>query len=79
MRNLLRLIVSNITLTGFLVGLPDYGPAYAKEHQEFMQKWLHDGSVKAKLHVTEGIDNAAEGFVGMLQGKNFGKAVLKVK
>ncbi|VTT73840.1 unnamed protein product [Fusarium fujikuroi] len=42
-------------------------------------KWLADGSVKAKLYVTEGIDNAAEGFIGMLQGKNFGKAVLKLK
>lgn len=44
-----------------------------------MQEWLADGSVKAKLSITEGIDNAADGFVGMLQGKNFGKAVLNVK
>ena len=29
--------------------------------------------------VTEGIDNAAQGFVDMLSGKNFGKAVLKVE
>jgi NADPH-dependent curcumin reductase CurA len=27
----------------------------------------------------EGIDNAAEGLVGIFQGKNFGKAVLKIK
>jgi NADPH-dependent curcumin reductase CurA len=30
------------------------------------------------MSVTDGIDNAPEGFVGMLQGKNFGKAVLKI-
>lgn len=72
-------IRSNIMLEGFLVGMPEFGPAYAQEHQQNMQQWFKDGSVKAKLHVTEGIDNAAEGFVGQLQGKNFGKAVLKVQ
>jgi NADPH-dependent curcumin reductase CurA len=56
----------------------EFGPAYAKEHQENLQKWLAEGSVKAKLHVTEGIDNAAEGLVGIFEGKNFGKAVLKI-
>jgi NADPH-dependent curcumin reductase CurA len=30
------------------------------------------------MHVTEGIENGAEGMVGMLQGKNYGKAVLKL-
>jgi NADPH-dependent curcumin reductase CurA len=30
------------------------------------------------MTVTEGIENAAEGLVGMLEGKNFGKAVLKI-
>lgn len=56
----------------------EFGPAYAKEHQEKLQKWLAEGSVKAKLDVTEGIDRAAEGLVGIFQGKNFGKAVLKI-
>jgi NADPH-dependent curcumin reductase CurA len=31
-----------------------------------------------KLSITDGIDNAAEGFIGMLQGKNFGKALVKI-
>jgi NADPH-dependent curcumin reductase CurA len=30
------------------------------------------------LSITEGIENAAEGFVGMLEGKNFGKAVVRI-
>lgn len=40
---------------------------------------LADGSVKAKIHLTEGIDKAADGFIDMLEGRNFGKAVLKIK
>lgn len=40
---------------------------------------LADGSVKAKIDLTEGIDKAADGFIDMLEGRNFGKAVLKIK
>ncbi|KAJ4187731.1 hypothetical protein NW767_012197 [Fusarium falciforme] len=77
-KGLMQLITKQITMQGFLVGNPKFGPAYAKEHQENLQKWLADGSVKAKLSITEGIDSAADGLIGMLEGKNFGKAVLKI-
>jgi len=53
------------------------GPVYAKEHQEKLGQWIADGSVKTKLAVTEGIDNTPQAFVGMLEGKNFGKVVVK--
>ncbi len=66
-------------MEGFLVGTKDFGLAYYEEHQQKVQRWLKDGSIKAKLSVTEGIAKAAEGLVGMLEGRNFGKAVLKVK
>ncbi|KAI1485750.1 hypothetical protein F5X96DRAFT_658208 [Biscogniauxia mediterranea] len=78
-KNLMMVVSKTLTLQGFLVGKPEFGPAYAKEHQEKVQPWIADGSFKAKLHITEGIDQAAEGFVGMLKGENFGKAVLKIK
>ncbi|KAJ3535030.1 hypothetical protein NM208_g7302 [Fusarium decemcellulare] len=78
-KGLMQLVTKQITMQGFLVGNPKFGPAYAKEHQENLQPWLADGSVKAKLFITDGIDNAADGFIGMLEGKNFGKAVLKIK
>ena len=73
------MIAKTVTMQGFLVGQPEFGPAYYAENQEKVQQWLADGSFKAKLHVTEGIDHAAEGFIGMLKGDNFGKAVLKIK
>lgn len=57
---------------------PDLGPKYFKEHQKVMGQWIADGSFKAKLSLTEGIDNAGEGFVGMLDGNSFGKAVLVI-
>ncbi|KAI2601808.1 NAD(P)-binding protein [Hypoxylon sp. NC1633] len=76
---LFYLITKLITMQGFLVGQPEFGPAYFEEHQQKVQEWIADGSFKAKLHVTEGIDRAAEGFVGMLKGENFGKAILKIR
>ncbi|KAF3763597.1 NAD(P)-binding protein [Cryphonectria parasitica EP155] len=77
-KNLANIVTKRITFQGFIVGDEGFGPAYYQEHQTKLQGWLHDGTFKAKVHYTEGIDNAAEGFVGMLQGKNFGKAVLKI-
>ncbi|KAI1209525.1 NAD(P)-binding protein [Annulohypoxylon truncatum] len=78
-RNLLEIFAKRLTIAGFLVGDEDFGPAYAEKHQENVQKWLADGSVKARLHVTRGIENGARGLVEIFQGKNFGKAVLKIK
>ena len=78
-KNLFLTVTQRLTMRGFIVGDPDMGPKHAKEHQEKMQKWLAEGSIKAKLHITEGIDKAAEGLIGMFEGHNFGKAVLKVK
>lgn len=77
-RNLMQVVAKRLTIRGFIVGDENMGPRHAKEHQEKLQKWLADGTFKAKLSVTEGIDNAIDGFLGMLEGKNFGKAVLQI-
>ncbi|KAH7322902.1 hypothetical protein B0I35DRAFT_476803 [Stachybotrys elegans] len=78
-RGLLAAIYTGATIQGFLVGSPEFGPVYYKEHQEKMQEWLADGSFKAKLDITEGIDKAAEGFSAMFKGENLGKALLKIQ
>ncbi|KAH9885350.1 NAD(P)-binding protein [Xylariomycetidae sp. FL2044] len=78
-RNLLEMFAKRLTMAGFIVGDEDFGPAYSQEHQKNIQQWIADGSFKAKLHVTHGLDKAAEGFNEIFQGKNFGKAVLKIK
>jgi NADPH-dependent curcumin reductase CurA len=78
LRNLMQIVAKRITMRGFIVSDDNMGPRHAKDHQEKLQKWLSEGSFKAKLSVTEGIDNAVDGFLGMLSGKNFGKAVLQI-
>jgi NADPH-dependent curcumin reductase CurA len=77
-RNLMQVVGKRLTMRGFIVSDSDMGPKYHKDHQEKLQKWIAEGSFKAKLSVTKGIDNAIDGLLGMFKGENFGKAVLQI-
>lgn len=55
-------------MQGFIVMDPNMGPKYAAEHQKNVQKWIHEGTFKAQQSVTDGIDNAVDGLLGMLKG-----------
>jgi NADPH-dependent curcumin reductase CurA len=78
-KNLFLIIERRITMRGFIVFDKGFGPDYTQEHQEKMQKWLAEGSYTAKLDVTDGIDNAVDALLGIFQGKNFGKAILRIR
>ncbi|TKA70588.1 hypothetical protein B0A49_02809 [Cryomyces minteri] len=77
-RNLMQFVAKRLMMRGFIVGDEGMGPKYAGEHQKNVQKWIHEGTFKAEMSVTEGIDNAGEGLLGLFHGKNFGKAVLQI-
>lgn len=76
-KNIAYVLTKRLTMRGFIVGDAGMGDKYTKEHQENVQKWIKDGSFRTLIHETEGIENAAEGLVGIFYGKNLGKAVLK--
>jgi len=76
--NLMYMVSKRITFRGFIVSDADMGPKYYVERGKNISKWLSEGTFKAKMSITDGIDKGPEGFVGMLQGKNFGKEVLKI-
>jgi len=78
-KNLYEFFQKRLKMEGFIVGDSDTGPVYAKEHQENVSKWLSEGSFIAKEDIVEGVENAAEGLLGIFHGKNFGKACLKLK
>ncbi|KAI9805873.1 MAG: hypothetical protein M1825_000487 [Sarcosagium campestre] len=77
-KNLMNIVGQRITIRGFIVYDKDMGPKYSEEHQQKMQRWIIDGTFITKQTITEGMDNAIDGFLGMLEGRNFGKAVLKI-
>ena len=77
-KNTYLLIPKRVTLRGFIVTDADMGLKHATEHQKNVGKWIYEGTFKAKQSITEGIDNAPTGLLGMLKGDNFGKAILKI-
>lgn len=72
------MVRKRIAWRGFLVFDPNIAQ-HRKARDENISKWIQEGSFKSIDHVTEGMDNAIEGFMGMLQGANLGKSFVKVQ
>ncbi|MBA6293925.1 NADP-dependent oxidoreductase [Colwellia sp. MB3u-70] len=70
------MLVKRIKMQGFII-FDDYADRY-DEFAVDMTTWLKEGKVKYKEQVIEGLDNTPEAFMGLLEGKNFGKLVVKV-
>ena len=54
---------------------------YADRFEAFrrdMEGWLADGRITAREDRVDGLENAPEAFVGLLEGRNFGKVVVRV-
>ena len=73
--NLSNIIYSRVMLRGF-VGT-DFMHLYA-DFQRDMAGWLKDGKVKYQETILDGIDNAPTALIGLLEGKNSGKMLVKL-
>ena len=54
---------------------------YADRHPQALAelaRWLADGKLVYREHVVEGLENAPRALIGMLQGENFGKLIVRV-
>jgi NADPH-dependent curcumin reductase len=43
-----------------------------------MAQWIREGKVKYREDIVDGLEKAPQAFLGLLEGKNFGKLVVKV-
>lgn len=77
-KNLFYMVSKNLTFRGFIVTTPDFGPKWTEEHRRNLDKWIRDGSFQATFSDSDGIEKGPGGFIGMLKGENFGKAILKI-
>jgi len=64
-----------LTLRGFIVS--DF-PAKQGDFLRDMGEWVRAGRVKYREDVVDGLENAPTAFLGLLQGKNFGKMLVRV-
>lgn len=70
------LIKKRIRAQGFII-FDDYASHYPAFYSE-MSEWLAAGKIHYKEQVVEGLENTINAFIGLLEGKNFGKLVIKL-
>ena len=70
------LLAKRIRMQGFII-FDDYGARFG-EFQAAMGAWLAAGKIKFREQVVDGLEYAPMAFIGMLQGENFGKLVIRV-
>ncbi len=46
--------------------------------QREMAQWISSGDIQYKEDIVAGLENAPRAFMGLLEGKNFGKLLVKV-
>lgn len=70
------ILKKRIRMQGFIIA-QDYGHRI-DEFQQEMGRWVKEGKIHYREQVTEGLDAAPEALIGLLEGKNFGKVVIRV-
>jgi NADPH:quinone reductase len=70
------LIVYRARMQGFLIN--DYARRF-DEAATRLAHWVATGELRWKEDVTEGLENAPRAFIGMLNGANRGKALVKIR
>jgi NADPH-dependent curcumin reductase len=70
------LLRKRIRMQGFII-LDHYGPRF-NDFQQDMRAWINAGRVKLREDVVDGLENAPSAFIGLLEGRNFGKLVVRV-
>jgi NADPH-dependent curcumin reductase CurA len=70
-----HLIVRQAKVEGFLVN--QFAPRYEDGLRQ-RSTWLKEKRLVYREDVVDGLENAPRAFIGMLQGKNIGKQLVKV-
>lgn len=70
------LLRKRIRMQGFII-FEDYAPRY-REFAAAMRAWVEEGKVKFREDIVDGLERAPEAFIGLLEGRNFGKLVIRV-
>ena len=74
-RYIMRMIAMRIRMQGFIVF--DFQPRIGEFHRD-MAGWLASGRVKSRDTVVEGLENTPQAFLGLFEGANTGKMLVKL-
>ena len=73
--DMFSLLRKRLLLRGFIVS------DFAVKQAEFLRdvgEWVRTGRLKYREDIVDGLEKAPASFLGMLQGKNFGKTLVRV-
>jgi NADPH-dependent curcumin reductase CurA len=73
-KNYLSLLVNNARMEGFVVF--NYAHRYAEGMRD-MAAWLHEGKIKSKEDIVDGLETFPETLLKLFSGENFGKLMIK--
>ncbi len=71
----MHVLVRQARVEGFLVF--QFQDRYGEGLRQ-MTAWLQEGKIRYRETVAEGLESAPRAFIGMLQGRNIGKQLVKV-
>jgi NADPH-dependent curcumin reductase len=73
--DMVSVLRKRLLLRGFIVS------DFAAKQADFLRDvggWVHTGRLKYREDIVDGLENAPAAFLGMLQGRNFGKMLVRV-
>ena len=70
------ILVKRITMRGFII-FDEFGEKF-RQFQTDMRGWLHEGRIRCREDIVQGLEHAPAAFLGLLDGRNFGKLVVQV-
>jgi NADPH-dependent curcumin reductase len=69
-------VTKRLRVQGFII-FADYIDRYS-EFAEQLGQWVRQGKIRFLEDIVEGIEQAPQAFIGLLEGKNFGKLIVRV-
>ncbi|MEV4235781.1 MULTISPECIES: NADP-dependent oxidoreductase [unclassified Nocardia] len=71
-----RILTKSLTVRGFIQS--EFVREMYKDFLREMSGWITENRVRYREDIVEGLEHAPEAFIGMLEGRNFGKLVVRV-
>ena len=71
-----QILIKRLKVQGFII-FDDYAHRY-NEFVQQMTDWITKDQIKYQEQIIDDLENTPEAFIGLLEGKNFGKLIIKV-